>query len=129
MKNTKRNKIKKNKTLKTTKDNKNRIVAQILKEWKKQTNGSFVMDTETEFKYDYYLLFSNYDDYNNHIHLILNKFHYNNNINNNIFYMMKKYNKNTSRIRHSNKLKINIFSDPAKIVYNMIQNYNEFINT
>ena len=129
MKNTRRNKIKKNKTLKITKDNKKKFIKQLLKEWKKQTNGSFVMDTETEYKYDYYLLFSNYDDYNNHIHLILNKLHYNDNINNNIFYMMKKYNKNTSRILHSNKFKINIFSEPAKIVYNMIQNYNEFINT
>ena len=123
MKNTRRNKIKKNKTLKITKDNKKKFIKQLLKEWEKQTNGRVVMDTKTKYKYDYYLLFSNYDDYDNHIHLLLN------NINNNIFYMMKKYNKNTSKIRHSNKFKINIFSDPAKIVYNMIQNYNEFIST
>ena len=122
MKNTRRNKIKKNKTLKITKDNNKKIIKQILKEWKKQTNGRVVMDTKTEYKYDYYLLFSNYDDYDNHIHLLLNN-------TNNIFYMMKKYNKNTLRILHSNKFKINICSDPAKIVYNMIQNYNEFINT
>jgi hypothetical protein len=129
MKNTRRNKIKKNKTLKITNDNKKNIIKQILKEWKKQTNGIFIMDTNTKYKYDYYLLFSNYDDYDNHIHLLLNNFHYNNNTNNNIFYMMKKYNKITARIVHSNKFKINIFSDPAKIVYNMIQNYNKFINT
>lgn len=129
MKNTRRNKIKKNKTLKIIKDDKKKFIKQLLKEWKKQTNGRVVMDTKTEFKYDYYLLFSNYNDYNNHIHLLINNFHYNNNNINNIFYMMKKYNKNTSRIVHSNKFKINIFSNPAKIVYNMIQKYNEFINT
>ena len=43
MKNTRRNKIKKNKTLKITKDNKKRIVNQILTEWKKQTKGSFII--------------------------------------------------------------------------------------
>jgi hypothetical protein len=129
MKNTRRNKIKKNKTLKITNDNKKRVIKQILKEWKRQTKGRIVMDTKTEFKYDYYLLFSNYNDYDNHIHLLLNNFHNNNNTNNNILYMMKKYNKTTEKIVHSNKFKINIFLDPAKIVYNMIQNYNKFINT
>ena len=59
MKNTRRNKIKKNKTLKITKDDKRKFIKQILKEWKKQTNGRVVMDTKTEYKYDYYLLFSN----------------------------------------------------------------------
>jgi len=129
MKNTRRNKIKKNKTLKITRVNKKQFINQILKEWKKQTTGMIIMDTKRHYKYDYYLLFSNYNDYNNHIHLLLNNFHYNHNINNNILYMMKKYDKSTSKIVHSNKFKINIFSNPSKIVYNIIQNYNKFINT
>lgn len=129
MKNTRRNKIKKNKTLKITKDIKEKFIKQILKEWKKQTNGRIKMDKTSEFKYDYYLLFTNYDDYNNHIHLLLKKFHYDNNTNNNILYIMKKYDKLTSNIIHSNAFKINIFSNPSKIVYNMIQKYNKFINT
>ena len=66
MKKTKHNKIKKNKTLKITISSKTKFINQILKEWKKQTNGTFMMDKHTEFKYDYYLLFSNYDDYDNH---------------------------------------------------------------
>jgi hypothetical protein len=129
MKKSKHNKIKKNKTLKITKKSKTKFITEILKEWKKQTNGAFVMDTYTEFKYDYYLLFSNYNDYDNHIHLLLKKFKYDHNTNNNIIYMMKKYDTTTSKIIHSNEHKISILSDPSKIVYNMIQNYNKFINT
>jgi|688.fasta_scaffold886302_1 hypothetical protein len=129
MKKSKHNKIKKNKTLKITKSSKAKFINQILKEWKKQTNGTVVMDTQTQFKYDYYLLFSNYDDYDNHIHLLLKNFKCDHNTNNNIIYMMKKYDTTTSKIVHSNKHQISILSDPAKIVYNMIQNYNNFINT
>ena len=123
------NKTNKNKKLKITKDIKEKFINQILKEWKKQTNGRIKMDKNLEFKHDYYLLFTNYDDYNNHIHLLLKNFHYNNNTNNNILYVMKKYDKLTSNIIHSSGFKIDIFSNPSKIVYNMIQNYNKFINT
>jgi len=128
MRKTKRNKIKKNKTLKITNSKKTNFIHEIVKEWVIQTKGRVVMDKKTEYKYDYYLLFSNYDDYNNHIHLLLNNYHDDHNNYNNIKYMLKKYNIKTKRIIHSKKYKINIFSDPVKIVYNMIQNYNNFIN-
>ena len=128
MRKTKRNKIKKNKTLKITNSKKTNFIHEIVKEWVIQTKGRVVMDKKTEYKYDYYLLFSNYDDYNNHIHLLLNNYHDDHNNYNNIKYMLKKYDIKTKTIIHSKKYKINIFSDPVKIVYNMIENYNKFIN-
>ena len=57
-----------------------------------------------------------------HIHLKLN-----NGIN--LFYTMKSINDNTNEINYSNTVKLNIFSDPAKGVRNMINNYYIFQNS
>lgn len=133
---TKCNKIKNNKTLKIYKKDKKHVFAQkIIKEWKKQTNGCVKIDSTTVYKYDYYLLFSNFDDYKNHIHIALKNKYYNdnfhglNNTNNYIKYIMKKYDVAKSRIIHSKPRNISIYSDPSKIVYKIIQEYNKFMNS
>ncbi len=133
---TKCNKVKNNKTLKKTNKNKKQIFAQqISKKWKEQTNGCAKIDDKTTYKYDYYLLFSNFDDYDNHIHLILESKYYNRNLlrlhstNNYIVYIMKKYDVNNSKIIHSKQRSISIHSDPAKIVYEIIEEYDKFINS
>ena len=61
--------------------------------------------------------------------------HYNRNLfrfhstNNYIVYLMKKYDVNNSKIIHSKSRKISIHSDPAKIVYEIIEEYDKFINS
>jgi len=131
---TKCNKIRNNKTLKITKGKKQIFVQKIIKEWKKQTNGFSKMDSTTQYKYDYYLFLNNSQDYtNNHIHLILKNKHKNHifhgihSTNNSIIYVMKKYDdKDKSKIIHSKAKRVRIFSDPAKIVKEMIEEYNKF---
>ena len=129
---TKCNKIKNNKTLKITKGKKQIFVQKIIKEWKKQINGCVKIDSTTEYKYDYYLLLDNFHDRNNHIHLILKNKHKNHifygvhSTNNSIIYVMKKYDVKKSKIIHSKAKRVRIFSDPAKIVKEMIEEYNKF---
>jgi len=94
------------------------------------------MDSTTHYKYDYYLFLNNFNEYNNHIHLILKNKHKNHifhgihSTNNSIIYVMKKYDDlDKSKIIHSKAIRISIFSDPVKIVNDMIEEYNKFINS
>ena len=121
---TKCNKVKNNKTLKIKKGKKQTFSQKIIKEWKKQTNGCVKMDDASIYKYDYYLLFCNFDDLNNHIHLVLQ-----NKNNNSIVYLMKKYDTKKSKIIHSKPKRVSILSNPVKIVQEMIQEYNKFIHS
>jgi hypothetical protein len=91
------------------------------------------MDSTTQYKYDYYLFLNNSQDYNNnHIHLILKNKHKNHifhgihSTNNSIIYVMKKYDTKKSKIIHSKAKRVRIFSDPDKIVKEMIEEYNNF---
>jgi hypothetical protein len=108
---------------------KKKFIDNILSNWKKYTRGNVKKDTTTIYKNDYYLSFSKISDYFNHIHLVLhnNCTCYDNN-DNNIIYVMKKFDKEKQQIIHSNEVKINIFSNPDKVVLNMIKNYDKFIN-
>jgi len=132
---TKCNKVKNNKTLKIRKSKKQAFVEKIIKEWKNQINGCVKLDSTTEYKYDYYLLLNNFHDRNNHIHLILKNKHKNHifyglhSTNNSIIYLMKKYDIDKSKIIHSKPRRVSIFSDPTKIVYEIIQEYNKFIHS
>jgi hypothetical protein len=84
-------------------------------------------DSNKMYKNDYYLSFSRTCDYYNHIHLVLHDYNCDDN-HNNIVYIMKKFDKEKKQIIHSKKVKINIFSNPDKVVLNMIKNYDKFIN-
>lgn len=132
---TKCNKVKNNKTLKIQKNKKTIFAQKLIKEWKEQTNGCVKIDDTTTYKYDYYLLFSNFDDYDNHIHIMLKSKDYNRNLfrfhstNNYIVYLMKKYDVNNSKIIHSKPRRISIHSDPVKIVLEIIEEYDRFINS
>ncbi len=106
---------------------KNKFIHNILSSWKKHTNGNIKKDSNKMYKYDYYLSFSKIHDSFNHIHLILHNFHYDNN-HNNIIYVIKKFDKEKQQIINSKEIKINIFSNPDKVVVNMIKNYDKFIN-
>jgi hypothetical protein len=107
---------------------KTKFIHNILSSWKKYTSGNVTKDSTTIYKYDYYLSFSKIEDQFNHIHLILHNFHYDNNNHNNIIYVMKKFDKEKQQIIHSKQIKINILSNPDKVVINMIKNYDKFIN-
>jgi hypothetical protein len=121
------NKTKKNNKIIFTK--KKQFIQDILKEWKKQTYGHYERDKMTIYEDDYYLSFKKKDDYYNHIHLILKNFKNNHNSNNNIIYVMKKMDtKNKNGSVHSKVIKISIFSNPEKVVSNMIKKYEEFYN-
>jgi len=123
-----KNKIKKNINKKKS-NPKKKIIQKIITEWKKQTNGIVKIDTSTVYKNDYYLMLGNFDDYNNHIHLVLkNKYgnYINNNDHNTIVYFIKKYDKDKSKIVHSKEFKISINVKPSKIVHDMIHNFNNF---
>jgi hypothetical protein len=128
---TKRHVMKKNnKTRKhVTFVRKNHFIQEILKEWVKQTHGHYKRDISSPYEDDYYLSFTKYHDYFNHIHVVLKKFKQNHNLHNNILYVMKKYDLKKEKVDHSKEIKINIFSDPAKIVHNMIKNYADFNQT
>jgi hypothetical protein len=115
----------KNKTYKITFIKKQQFIKSILKEWSK--NGHYERDKTTIYQDDYYLSLNKKDDFYNHIHLILKHFPTNHNSHNNIIYVMKKMDtKNKNVIVHSKEIKISIFSDPKKVVRNMIQQYNKF---
>jgi hypothetical protein len=122
----KNNKTRKNKI---TFIEKNHFIQEILKEWVKQTHGHYKRDISSPYEDDYYLSFTKYHDYFNHIHVVLKKFKQNHNLHNNILYVMKKYDLKKEKVDHSKEIKINIFSDPAKIVHNMIKNYADFNQT
>jgi hypothetical protein len=115
----------KNKTYKVTFSKKKKFIHDILKEW---TNGGYYdRDKMSIYEDDYYLYFDKKTKFYNHIHLILKDFTNNHNNHNNLIYVMKKIDTNNNNaIVHSKVIKISIFSDPEKVVRNMIRRYNEF---
>jgi hypothetical protein len=115
----------KNKTYKITFVKKEKFIQSILKEWSKK--GHYKKDKITIYQDDYYLSLNKKDDFYNHIHLILKNFPTNHNSHNNIIYVMKKMDtKNKNAVVHSKEIKISVFSDPKKVVRNMIKKYKEF---
>ena len=72
----------------------------------------------TIYKGDYYLSLNKNVDFYNHIHLILKNF-------NDIKYVMKKMGKD-NKVVHSQQVKIDVLSEPKKIVRTMILRYKEF---
>jgi len=123
---TKNNKTKNNRTKKITINSKQKFINSILKEWSKQTNGGSITKDNSKYKNDYYLSFTKNSDYYYHIHLILHKFNRTHSKKNNIQYILKKLNKRKIMIVHSQVFNIDIFSDPASIVKEMIKNYKLF---
>jgi hypothetical protein len=120
-------KIKKNVTRKKiTIYKKKKFIEEILKEWKKQTGGSYNVDKISEYLNDYYLYFEKKSSFYNHIHLVLNDFTENHNLNNNILYVLKKYDLEKNEVVHSKRIKISIFSNPVIVVHNMIKRYVSF---
>jgi len=106
---------------------KKKFIEEILKEWKKQTRGHYEKDKLTIYKDDYYLSFSLHNNFYNHVHLILKDFNHTHNNHNNIIYVIKKMDTTKkNKIVHSKEIKINVFSEPKKVVRHMIQRYNEF---
>jgi len=113
---TKTNKTRTNKN-KVTSLKKREFIKAILKEWKLM-EGCYEKDTLTIYKGDYYLSLNKNVDFYNHIHVILKNL-------NDIKYVMKKIDKDNN-IVHSQEIKIDLSSDPKKIVRSMIKNYKEF---
>jgi hypothetical protein len=108
-------------------EKKKQFIQLLLKEWKKQTHGHYEKDNMSIYEDDYYLSFSLHDNFYNHIHLILKNYKHKQNDANNLIYVMKKMDiKKNNDIVHSKVVKISIFSDPKKVVYNMIRRYKEF---
>jgi len=107
-------------------EKKKQFIQVLLKEWKKQTHGHYEKDNMCIYEDDYYLSFSLHDNFYNHIHLILKNYKHKHNHANNLIYVMKKMDTKTGDILHSKVVKISIFSDPEKVVRNMIRNYKEF---
>ena len=106
--------------------NKNQFIKSILQQWKKQTDGgNWYRDKKANYKDDYYLCLKLKDDYN-HIHLILNQFKTNHNLQKHVEFVMKKYNDQLGKPEHSNTIKSSIFSDPEIVVHNIIRRFNEF---
>ena len=105
---------------------KREFIKEILKEWKKQTNGYFQRDKITQYTDDFYLSFNKNGYFYNHIHLILKNFKNDKNIHNNFLYVLKKMDTKDNKIVHSPRFKINVLSDPKKVVYNMIKNFKDF---
>lgn len=115
----------KNKTYKVTFSKKKKFIHDILKEWSK--GGYYDRDKMSIYEDDYYLYFDKKTKFYNHIHLILKDFTNNHNNYNNLIYVMKKRDTNNKNsIVHSKVIKISIFSNPEKVVRNMIRRYNEF---
>lgn len=108
----------KNKTKRKQKIKKCEFIKAILKEWKKQTGVYYEKDQMTIYEGDYYLSLNKNVDFYNHIHLILKNF-------NDIKYVMKKMGKD-NKVVHSQQVKIDVLSEPKKIVRHMIKNYKEF---
>jgi len=128
IKNTK-NKYTKNKTIKNkrvTSLKKRDFIKEILKEWKKQTDGHCERDKISQYEDDYYLSFSKTGDFYNHIHLVLKNFIKDKNIHNNFLYVFKKMDKKENKVIHSPEIKISVFSNPKIVVRNMIKRYKEF---
>ena len=94
-----------------------------------QTKGYVNIDKEGRYINDYYLNFNNRNPIYYHIHLALHNFIKTRSFYNNFVYILKKYDNYKKEIVHSKEFKINCFSDPKKIVQEMIYEYNEFIKS
>jgi len=107
---------------------KNQFVKEILTNWRKQTHGGcFEKDKTTQYINDYYLSLGKVCDYNNHIHVILDNYEVKANHNKNtILYLMKKYNNTTGVISHSPVVEISIYSEPAKVVKRMLNQFAKY---
>jgi len=117
------------------------LVNNIIKEWKKTRKGYSVFKDKSDFiwKNDYYLVFTNEDDFASHIHLKLYNneylykkwyFHFPN------FFQLfelyytpkKKYQYPTKKIDNKKyviQYKIDLNESPKDIIYEMISNYNK----
>jgi hypothetical protein len=109
--------------------NNNKLIQQILNEWKRQTGGSFKKSMMGVFTDDYFLYFPELDDQKNHIHLVTNRFFFNNSEffsslfhprmevipTTHIGYIIKKNNS------HFPPSKISPLHTPHEICYNMIR--------
>jgi hypothetical protein len=124
------NKNNKKKTCKKTfLHKKQKFVKELLNEWKKQTHGCIEKDKRDNYVNDYYLSFNKICDVNNHIHLVLKDFKNTCNYHNNIIYLFKKYDQNTSRIIHSHTTHISMFNEPKIVVDNMVHLFLQFLNS
>ena len=129
----KSHKIKRKQTTKTVKNikinKKERLIKNIIKEWKHQTNGKAGRDTEGHYINDYYLYFRRKNSFYYHIHLVLHNFVKTHSFYDNFLYILKKYDTYKNQIVHSKKFKIGISSDPKEVVKDMISEYKEFIKS
>ena len=122
------NKTKRRNIIKQTYNTKKKFIRQLLNEWKIQTNnGDITKDLQPpNYLNDYYLSFTEKNDFDNHIHLILYDFDTKHDSHNNIIYVLKKLNSKSNKIIHSSPVKISLFSSPKIVVKNMIKRYTKF---
>jgi hypothetical protein len=96
--------------------NENVFIQKIIQGWNNKTNGGYIkLDKNDLYKDDFYLSIHNYHDRDSHIHLIktCDQSHL-------LCYIIKKDNK------HSKLHIINENTNIDHIVYEMIENYNNF---
>lgn len=94
---------------------KDRYVKDIADEWVRKTKGGIIkIDDEGRYKDDYYLSINKFENYNSHIHLIVN------NCGNYMCYIVKKYD------LHSDVFFIDNKRDVSKLVDEMISNLMNF---
>jgi len=94
---------------------KDRHVKNIADEWMRKTNGGAIkIDDEGRYKDDYYLSINKFENYDSHIHLIVN------NCGNYMCYIVKKYN------LHSDVYFIDNTKNVSKLVDEMIYNLINF---
>lgn len=108
-------------------NNKKEFINNLIYYWIKYTNGNVKIDKTPIYAEDYYFSYYKDHDYDNHIHLILKGFNYNNNTHNNIKYVIKKMNIKSNKIEHTMPYKISIYSNPETVIKNMIKNHDKFI--
>ena len=106
---------------------KKHFIKELLYNWKKQTHGGcFEKDKTTQYINDYYLSLKKKCDYNNHIHLVLHNYEVKHNNTKSVFYLIKKINNTTGVISHSTVVEISIFSNPAKVVQDMLRQFAKY---
>jgi hypothetical protein len=99
------------------------FIQEIVKEWKKKTNGYIKLDDVDEYMGDYYLSINNENTYSSHIHFITKKTPCTQKqcrYCTSLCYVVKKNN------LHSELYNINENKTPKQIVQEMLENYNSF---
>jgi hypothetical protein len=92
------------------------FIQKIIQGWNNKTNGGYIkLDKNDLYKDDFYLSIHNYHDRDSHIHLIKTS-----DQSDHLCYIIKKDNK------HSKLHIINENKNIDHIVYEMIENYNNF---